>query len=254
MPSSIPPAPRATLRERRRQDLVAEIKGVASTQLAAEGLAALSLRAVAREVGMAVSALYRYFPSRDDLVTALLEDAYTAQAEHVEAAAAEAGGDDEPVAALRAALLAFRAWSVEHPHEYGLMYGDPLPGYVAPADRLYEAGTRVGRMLYRYVHLAESGGRLDPTTAAARRASLPAVHVEQLDEWRLRRVPEMSLEAVVVTVDLWTRLHGLLSLEVFGQLRPVLPDPAPYFSAGVDEALARAGLSPRGSTSENPLV
>jgi AcrR family transcriptional regulator len=230
---------RPTLRERRRQDLTAEIKAAARARLAADGLAALSLRAVARDIGMAVSALYRYFASRDELVTALLVDAYTAQAEAVEAAAAGA----EPVPALRAGLRAFREWSIAHPVEYGLMYGDPLPGYQAPTDQLYRPGTRVATLLYGLVDAADRRGRLDRAVAAARRERLPAAHVDQLDRWRRRRVPDMGLDAVVVTVDLWTRVQGLLTLEVFGQLRPVLPDPAGYYAAALDDALAAAGLT-----------
>lgn len=233
-------AVRPGLRERRRQDLTDEIKEVARRHLRTEGLAALSLRAVAREVGMAVSAVYRYFSSRDDLVTALLVDAYEAQAEVVAAAAEAAGGD--PVARLRAALLAFRSWSVAHPAEYGLMYGNPLPGYVAPADRLYEPGTRVAQLLYRTVAAAEVAGQLDPEVTARRIAALPAEHLEQLETWRARRLPDNSLAVVVTNIDLWARIQGLLSLEVFGQLRPVLPDPAPYFTATVDAAFAETGL------------
>ena len=232
---------RPTLRERRRLDLTAEIKDAARTRLAADGLAALTLRAVARDVGMAVSALYRYFSSRDDLVTALLVDAYTAQAEAVEAAVATA--DPAPAAGLRAGLLAFREWSVAHPVEYGLMYGDPLPGYTAPADRLYRPGTRVASLLYRLVADADRAGDLDRAVAAARRDRLPPAHVEQLDRWRRRRLPDMGLDAVVVTVDVWTRVQGLLSLEVFGQLRPVLPDPAGYYTTALDDALTAAGLT-----------
>lgn len=230
---------RPTLRERRRQDLTTEIKAAARTRLAAEGLAALSLRAVARDVGMAVSALYRYFASRDELITELLVDAYTAQAEEVEAAAA----GREPVPGLRAALLAFRAWSIEHPVEYGLMYGDPLPDYSAPADRLSRPGTRVATLLYGLVDSADRAGQLDRAVAGARRRRLPAEHVEQLEGWRRRRVPDMGLDAVVVTVDLWTRVQGLLTLEVFGQLRPVVPDVAGYYAAVLDDGLAAAGLA-----------
>ena len=232
---------RPTLRERRRQDLTTEIKAAARARLAADGLAALSLRAVARDVGMAVSALYRYFASRDELVTELLVDAYTAQAEAVEAAvAATAGG---PVPRLRAALLEFRAWSLAHPVEYGLLYGDPLPGYQAPADRLQLPGTRVAARLYGLIDAADRAGRLDRAVAGARRDRLPAEHVDQLDRWRRRRVPDIGLDAVVVTVDLWTRMQGLLTLEVFGQLRPVLPDATGYFTAALDDALAAAGLT-----------
>lgn len=243
-------APRPTLRERRRQDLTAEITDAARVRLAADGLAALSLRAVARDVGMAVSALYRYFASRDDLVTALLVDAYTAQAEAVEAAVAAAGAD--PVDGLRAALLTFRGWGVEHPVEYGLMYGNPLPGYAAPPERLYAPGTRVAALLYGLVDRADRAGGLDHAVAGARRAELPAEHVAQLAEWRGRRLPDMHLDAVVVTVELWVRLQGLLSLEVFGQLRPVVPDATAYYAATVDAALRSAGLGRPGDDPASP--
>ena len=232
---------RPTLRERRRQDLTAEIKEAARARLVTEGLAALSLRAVARDLGMAVSALYRYFAGRDELVTALLVDAYTAQAEAVEGAVAAVDADD-PVAALRAGLLAFRAWSVEHPVEYGLMYGTPLPGYAAPPERLYEPGTRVAVTLYDLVDRADRAGRTDRDLLRRRRRSLPRGYVAQVDEWRGRRVPGMRLEAVLATVDVWTRTQGLLSLELFGQLRPVVPDAAELFAATLDDALRDAGL------------
>ena len=240
--SAAPSTARPSLRERRRQDLTTEITEVARRHLAAEGLGGLSLRAVARDVGMAVSALYRYFASRDDLVTALLVEAYEAHAAAVEAAVGRAG--DDPVDRLRAGLVEFRRWAVDRPVEYGLMYGSPLPGYEAPADRLLEPGSRLGVALLRLVGEAASTGHLDPEVAAARTRSLPEAHVEQLDEWRRRRTPDLDLDALVVWVDLWTRLQGLVSLEVFGQLRPVLPDPGPYHEAAVDRALAEAGLRP----------
>jgi AcrR family transcriptional regulator len=239
--SSTRSSARPTLRERRRQDLTAEIKTVARRQMADSGLAALSLRAVAREVGMAVSALYRYFGSRDELVTALLVDAFTAVADHVEARVTAAGAD--PVDGLRAAMTAFREWSVANPSGYGLMYGTPLPDYVAPPDRLLAVGTRVGALLYRLVDEADRAGRLEAGVARDRLAALPVEHVDQVDAWRRRRVPQMRLEAVVVTVDMWTRLQGLLSMEVFGQLAPVLTDAGPYFAAAVETALRDAGLA-----------
>jgi AcrR family transcriptional regulator len=237
------PTQRPTLRARRRAETIAEITDVARQHVAEHGLGGLSLRAVAREMGMAVSALYRYFPSRDDLVTALLLDAFTAQAEHVEAATR---GHADPVAALRAAFVAFRAWSIARPSEYGLMYGSPLPGYVAPEHPLLAAGTRVAALLFSLVDKAERQGLVDGSATAQRVAALPSAHLEQLEAWRDRRRPETSLTGVVITVDLWTRLQGLVSLEVLGQLRPVLPDPGPYFLATADEVLTSAGFtSPR---------
>ena len=125
-------APR-TARERARAELPREIKEGARRQLAATGADGISLRAVARELGMASSALYRYFPSRDDLLTALIIDAYDAIGEAAEQAIAdekpdESWGRDRWLAACHA----IRGWALEHPHEYALIYGSPVPGYRAP--------------------------------------------------------------------------------------------------------------------------
>src|SRR5204863_7108285 len=120
-----------TARERIRAELTAEIANAARRQLAEVGAAALSLRAVARELGMASSALYRYFPSRDDLLTRLIIDGY----DDLGAAAEPA---DDPTAPpgerWRAVCRAVRTWALAHPHEYALLYGSPVPGYRAPAD------------------------------------------------------------------------------------------------------------------------
>ena len=120
-----------TARARARAELTDEIKREARRQLAEHG-ADLSLRAVARELGMASSAVYRYFPSRDDLLTALIVDAYDALGETAEQALARAeGGVTERWLALSTSI---RAWAVEHPHDYALLYGSPVPGYRAPRD------------------------------------------------------------------------------------------------------------------------
>src|SRR3954469_17660591 len=106
-------------RERARIEVTAAIKDEARKQLAAEGAQRLSLRAVARELGMVSSALYRYFPSRDDLLTALILDAYASLAEAADAATPQT----DPYDRWRAVCRAVRAWAVAHPHEYALIYG-----------------------------------------------------------------------------------------------------------------------------------
>src|SRR6185437_16774203 len=116
-------------RERARAQLTREIKEEARRQLAAGGAQQLSLRAVARELGMVSSALYRYFPSRDELLTALIIDAYDALAAAAEAASAE---PPDARGRWRAACGAVRNWARAHPHEYALIYGSPVPGYQAP--------------------------------------------------------------------------------------------------------------------------
>lgn len=129
-------------RARARLEVTAAIKDEARRQLAAEGAAKLSLRAVARELGMVSSALYRYFPSRDDLLTALIIDAYDSLGECAEAAHGEAAGAG-PVRRWTAVAEAVRDWALRHPHEYALIYGSPVPGYTAP-DTTVPPASRVG--------------------------------------------------------------------------------------------------------------
>ncbi len=150
-------APRAaTARERARAELTREIKEEARRQLAAAGGGGLSLRAVARELGMVSSALYRYYPSRDDLLTALIIDAYNALGDVAEQAVAGAGPARERwVAACRA----IRDWARSNPHEYALIYGSPVPGYRAPEATIGPA-SRVPLALVGVVRGAMSAGEL----------------------------------------------------------------------------------------------
>lgn len=132
-------------RARARTEVTSAIKDEARRQLAADGAAKLSLRAVARELGMVSSALYRYFPSRDDLLTALIIDAYDSLGEAGEAAHS-AVADAGPLRRWVAVCEAVRGWALGHPHEYALIYGSPVPGYVAPAATVPSAA-RVGVLL-----------------------------------------------------------------------------------------------------------
>ncbi len=134
-----------TARERARAELTHEIKEEARRQLAATGAQRLSLRAVARELGMVSSALYRYFPSRDDLLTALIIDAYDALGDSAERAAAPLPRSDVR-GRWRACCTAVRQWAIAHPHEYALIYGSPVPGYRAPQETI-EAASRVALVL-----------------------------------------------------------------------------------------------------------
>src|SRR4051812_22731750 len=122
-----------TARERVRAELTGEITAAARRQLATTGAAGLSLRAVARDLGMVSSALYRYFPSRDDLLTALIVDAYDAVGDVAEAADSAVRREDL-MGRWRAVARAVRQWARDHPQEYALIFGSPIPGYRAPQD------------------------------------------------------------------------------------------------------------------------
>src|SRR5262244_3234056 len=134
-----------TARERVRAELIREITEIARRQLATDGAAGLSLRAVARELGMVSSAIYRYFPSRDELLTALIIEAYDALGGAAEAASARPPPADVR-GRWRAACHAVRDWALAHPHEYALIYGSPVPGYQAPQATIAPA-IRVARVI-----------------------------------------------------------------------------------------------------------
>lgn len=232
-------APASTRRARVRTETRAEILRVAGAQMAADGAAALSLRAVARELGMGVASLYRYFASRDDLLTALLVAAFDAQADAVEAAAA---GPDDPERAIRAALHGYRTWSLAHPAEFALAYGTPVPGYAAPAEQTVRAGVRVGDFLARQLGDAWGSGQLMPGPTQERGAALGArerADFESLIERRQYVIPPglMSLAS-----ELLISVHGFVVMEVFGQLRPLLSEPADAFNRIVDRALLVVGF------------
>lgn len=240
------------LRERRRQETSEAILVAARRLLAEEGQAGLTLRAVAREVGVAVSALYRYVPSRDHLVTELLVEAFEAHADAVddavEAAVVPAGGTlAAPGAAapagIRAGLHGYRRWAVEHPVQFGLAYGAPLPGFAAPAERTITAATRPGDRLAALLAAAYAAGLVDPAAPDRRSAGLDEVTRSQFGALAGRRHYDLPEPLLALMIDGFVRVHGFVVMEVFGQLRPITPQADGYFAGTVDDVLATLGLS-----------
>ncbi|MGK5111072.1 MULTISPECIES: TetR/AcrR family transcriptional regulator [unclassified Geodermatophilus] len=224
-----------TARERVRAELTAEITDAARRQLAEVGAAALSLRAVARELGMASSALYRYFPSRDDLLTGLIIDGYDALG-----AAAETA--DDPTAAPRdrwlAVCRAVRAWARAHPHEYALLYGSPVPGYAAPRDTV-PAAARVGIVLGRVLGDAARGGALPEGAGVPRDASLISDDtVTVLGGEHPALDDAVRLRALLA----WSAVYGTISFELFGHFVGSVVDADRYFDRAMAELAGLVGL------------
>src|ERR1700722_17882255 len=162
-PTTIPPAGPApsaprTARERVREEMTAEILAVAGAHVARDGAAAISLRSIARDLGMAPSAIYRYFDGRDALLSALILSAYGALADEAERAAGEAERETDQAGRWLAVPRAMRLWALEHPHEWGLIFGTPVPGYHAPEDTI-EPYTRMAFALVRPLLAAHDEGR-----------------------------------------------------------------------------------------------
>ncbi len=238
-----------TARDRARAELSREIKTEARRQLAAEGAQRLSLRAVARELGMVSSAIYRYFPSRDDLLTALIIDAYEALGEVAE----------DAVTALppgtirgrwRACCHAVRDWAIAHPHEYALIYGTPVPGYEAPQETVGPA-TRVSAVLGELladtwsargiVRAAGVGARpgAGAQADAGRRADelLQEPLAGQAEIVAAAIAPGVPAAMITRGLIAWTQLFGMVSFELFGQFVGSA-DPADAFFAYAVEQMA----------------
>jgi len=213
-----PSVPR-TARERARAEITREILQAGRKHLATDGAAALSLRAIARDLGMASSAVYRYVASRDDLLTRLIIDAYNSLGAVAEAAAAAPDGDDL-ASRWSAICFAVRAWALANPNEWALIYGSPVPGYTAPADTIGPA-SRVSNLLIQLLaEAAERGIKLpDPAgrelSTAARTALAPVLAVLP------RAVSDTAIQAGLM---LWSALLGTISLELFGQFHNVVSD------------------------------
>jgi AcrR family transcriptional regulator len=207
-------------RARARIEVTAAIKDEARRQLAAQGAARLSLRAVARELGMVSSALYRYFPSRDDLLTALIIDAYDSLGEAAEATAAEVR-DAAPAERWVAVCEAVRRWALTHPHEYALIYGSPVPGYSAPEATVPPA-SRVGVLLIGIVREAYE-------RRGVARTPLPAELAPEARRMAADLAPDLPPEVVVALVAAWAQLYGLVGFELFGQFTRVVEDREPFF-------------------------
>ncbi|MGV9413494.1 TetR/AcrR family transcriptional regulator [Nocardia sp. NPDC003693] len=225
-------APR-TARERARVEITREITDAARRQLAESGAAALSLRAIARELGMVSSALYRYFPSRDELLTTLIIEAYNAIGSAVEDAVRAAR---TPRAQWIAASNAVRDWGIAHPHEYALLYGSPVPGYqapqttIAPAARVPLAALGILSAAVENDALAVGSEPLAPELAA-QTAALAAQFAPG--------VPEANIARMVVA---WTQLFGLVGFELTGQLVGSMDPAGPLFDYSVAAMADLIGL------------
>jgi AcrR family transcriptional regulator len=245
-----------TPRERAREQTINDIVRIGREQLSQVGAAALSLRAVARELGVVSSAVYRYVGSRDELLTLLVVEAYNELGEAVEQAVA-AAGDRDAGARFRALCRTVREWGLREPARYALLFGSPVPGYQAPAERTTGPGIRVVVALVRLIDDAYRSGALtadpegtgqqparqNPRDSAQHEAALlgPLQH----DLAAIRR--EFGLAAPDALVArgtlVWTSLFGAVNFEVFGQYgRETFTDPGSLFEHHLDVFAGILGL------------
>ena len=222
------------VRARVRAEMIAEIKSAARRHLATDG-ANLSLRAIAREMGMVSSALYRYFASRDDLLTALIIDAYNEMGEVAEKADAAVDPGDPP-GRWMAVARALRTWALANPAEYALLYGTPVPGYAAPADTTAPASRPVivlGRIL--------SAART-PRSADEDAGLSPSLHAEMRGVADLT-APGVDDPTMIRGLIAWTLLFGALNFELFGRIDNVIDERDEWFDVQMRSMIDYMSLS-----------
>ncbi|WP_245765395.1 TetR/AcrR family transcriptional regulator [Nonomuraea jiangxiensis] len=227
-------------RDRLRAQTSAEIKAIALKLMADGGPDAISLRAIAREMGMTAGAIYSYFATRDDLITTLIGDVYTSAVDAAEAAR-DAVPETEPGGRILAWAQAMREWALANPEGFRLIYGDPVPGYRPPdggpgsqAEARACAGL-VGLVAAAWpaVQARRSGDRaydwadFDPDLVA---------HVRE-------DFPDLPPAGIAMTLRVWGRMHGLMALEIYGHLRTLIHDPADVYRDEMHDLIASLGLT-----------
>ena len=213
-------------RERYRDQVCDEIKAHAWTQVATTGAAALSVNAIARQMGISGPALYRYYRNRDELITELVLDAYRDLSATCLAAVAQG---DPPKARLAAVAAAMRGWALAAPHRYLLIYGTPVPGYQAPPAATAAAASIMTILLDAFAELGTAAGPV-PEVAAALDGHLAAHRQWAADH-------PADADALRRALTFWTRLHGVLSLEVAGHFTGMEFDPALLYHAETEAAV-----------------
>lgn len=211
------------LKQKQIQNLPDLIKETAWNQIAESGAPALSLRAIARVLKITAPAIYNYFPSRDDLVTALIVDAYNSLAD-----AQESSIKNYPVGRLSSKLsalgLAYREWAVTYPQRYLLIFGTPIPNYHAPEEVTLPAASRALSTLIKTIQAIHAAGAL----RVERFAKMPPKLKSMLAAWQ-KFEGGSDLEVLYIAMILWSRVHGLVMMEISNQIPSFFSDPAELF-------------------------
>ncbi|MEV7805312.1 TetR/AcrR family transcriptional regulator [Microbispora sp. NPDC088329] len=225
----------STPRQRYRDQVRSEIKQIALVQIGAGGAAALSLNAVAKQLGVTGPAIYKYFRSRDDLLTELILEGFDEVAAVVRAAVREGA----PRERLHALARAFHEWAGANPHLFQLLADTPSAGYQAPPESVLRARNVLGPFLPVF-----AGGRCRPGAEPLREQMRRWVEqTPAVAEWVRAFAPEGDpATALTGTVMAWAQLQGVVSLEVQGQFAGMGHSGIALLAAGMDGLADMMGL------------
>ncbi|MEL7436472.1 MAG: TetR/AcrR family transcriptional regulator [Chloroflexota bacterium] len=228
--------------EAARAETAAEIKKHARQQLADKGTNGISLRGIARAMDMTAPAIYNYFPRLDDLITALLVDAFNGHADAMQTVVDNA---ETPVEQMIAALHAYREWALDHVADFQLIYGNPIPGYEAPMEITVPLASRPQEMLTRCLLTAYAH---QPDALPARYQNPPESIVAHVESWLYDRFPEIQtfphhIAVFYLMQTIWSRVHGVVMLEIHGHITPSVGDVDTFYANVIHDFLHDIGLS-----------
>ena len=225
-------------REKIRDITREEIKNTARQLMAEKGAAGLSIRAIAREMGMTASALYHYFSNLNGLITALIEDAFTQLADTIEAASKN---PDLNTSAERLTAVAntYREWALNNPTDFQLLYGNPIPGYSQPTDITYPPARRSFLVTAGIFTEAIENGEIDLPTNYS---DLPPSLEQSLLELTEVDGHDLPLPALYLAATVWAKIHGHVMLELFDLIQPVIADVDDFFKYEVKNFIQNVGL------------
>lgn len=203
------------------------IKQIARQQMQENGTAGISLRAIARKLGVTAPAIYNYFPRMDDLITALIIDAFNGLADAVDQVAHNTDYT-APLQTLECMLIAYREWAITHPTDFQLIYGNPIPAYEAPADITVPLASRPLYSLLSVIQRAIENGDISneekyndiPDAILEHLANLPAPQ-------EMKTSIPLSIAFLVIVG--WSRIHGMIMLEIFDHSPPVIGEPESFY-------------------------
>lgn len=229
-----------TRREQLYAATITDIKETARQLMRQHGTNGLTLREIARTMGMTAPGLYHYFANRDALITALIIDAFNALADTLEVAQS---GPGTVVERLQRALLAYRAWAITNRTDFELIYGNPIPGYKAPRDTTVPAAARSLKVFAALLAEAIAQGDLVPPPAYQSVPPLLAAHFTVLAQQSVgETLASVPVEAFYLAVVAWPRIHGLIMLEIFEHLPPVVGDSTTFYALQIDDMLREFGI------------
>ncbi|MBA2716662.1 MAG: TetR/AcrR family transcriptional regulator [Propionibacteriales bacterium] len=226
-------------RDRVRAATEEEIRATARALLVAEGPEAMTLRAIARDMGMTAPALYRYVKSHRVLVALVTVDCYD-ELISVMTGARDQRPSDDLAGRLMAVSRAFRRWALEHPREFGLVFTNPMTHLLTQSEDVVEAAAQRFGLVFGELFasvLSRYGTRLPE------RGEIPPAYVAELEAVDPEKVADMPLGARYLFLSAWVRLYGCVCMEVFGHLAWAVQDTEPVFEEALRDCATLIGIA-----------